>query len=135
MSRVKDLTGFKTETLEVIAFAGVKNRNAMYNCRCYCGNEFIARGADVKNGNTKSCGCLSKKWLDKRKSVTDKHSKPIERLICSSLLAKHFNIPLEQINEFIRSQYKHVREENGHLFLTPEQFMSIKNLIIKLVKS
>ena len=28
-------------------------------CRCECGEEIIARNADLKNGNSKSCGCLN----------------------------------------------------------------------------
>lgn len=29
-----------------------------YNCLCSCGFKFIARGLNLRTGNTKSCGCL-----------------------------------------------------------------------------
>lgn len=32
----------------------------MWNCLCECGNELVVRGGALKNGNTKSCGCLQK---------------------------------------------------------------------------
>lgn len=35
-----------------------KSNHIMWRCLCDCGNEFIARGASLKAGNTKSCGCL-----------------------------------------------------------------------------
>ena len=31
-----------------------------YKCKCICGNEKIVRLDNLKNGNTKSCGCLKK---------------------------------------------------------------------------
>ena len=30
----------------------------IWHCKCKCGNECNVRGTDLKNGNTKSCGCL-----------------------------------------------------------------------------
>jgi len=35
-----------------------KTGNALWVCRCDCGNVSIIRGADLRNGSTKSCGCL-----------------------------------------------------------------------------
>lgn len=29
-------------------------------CKCDCGNEIVSRGGDLRNGNTKSCGCLQR---------------------------------------------------------------------------
>lgn len=31
-----------------------------YLCQCDCGNQITVLGANLRNGNTKSCGCLSK---------------------------------------------------------------------------
>lgn len=58
-----DLTGQKFEKLTVIS----KNSNKktpngstkiLWNCQCECGNTCIVDGASLKNGNTKSCGCI-----------------------------------------------------------------------------
>ena len=34
-----------------------KGSTAAFLCRCDCGKESIVRGADLRNGHTKSCGC------------------------------------------------------------------------------
>src|SRR3974377_1596430 len=30
----------------------------LFRCKCRCGRECIVRGADLRSGHTKSCGCL-----------------------------------------------------------------------------
>ena len=32
----------------------------MWECQCDCGNIVYVNGTSLKNGNTKSCGCLAK---------------------------------------------------------------------------
>lgn len=55
----KDLTGKKFGELTVICKEYTdKNRNIYWKCKCECGNTAIVRGSALKNGNTKSCGCL-----------------------------------------------------------------------------
>ena len=55
----KDLTGKKFGKLTVICKEYTdKNRNIYWKCKCECGNTAIVRGSALKNGNTKSCGCL-----------------------------------------------------------------------------
>lgn len=41
-------------------------KRVQYLCRCECGNELIVQGANLRNGNTKSCGCLKKDLLAQR---------------------------------------------------------------------
>lgn len=38
-----------------------KRNNYKNEYKCYCGNIFQAHSWDIKNGNTKSCGCYRKK--------------------------------------------------------------------------
>lgn len=55
----KDLTGMKFNMVTAIEeLKERKNNHIMWRCVCDCGNEFVARGASLKAGNTKSCGCL-----------------------------------------------------------------------------
>ena len=35
-------------------------REAYWLCQCDCGNQIVVRGVNLRNGNTKSCGCLQK---------------------------------------------------------------------------
>ena len=37
-----------------------KKRRPIYEALCDCGNKFMVRGADVKSGYIKSCGCFKK---------------------------------------------------------------------------
>ncbi|MCH5462455.1 alcohol dehydrogenase [Lactobacillus sp. LC28-10] len=58
MKRI-DLTNQRFGRLTVTGFAGKgKNGNALWNCRCDCGEEIVADGYLLRKGNTKSCGCL-----------------------------------------------------------------------------
>ena len=38
---------------------------AQWLCKCQCGTEIVTRGAYLKNGNTKSCGCTKIEWAKK----------------------------------------------------------------------
>ena len=44
----------------------VAGHNYYWICQCKCGNFTTVRGADLKNGHTKSCGCLSREITTKR---------------------------------------------------------------------
>jgi hypothetical protein len=33
---------------------------SQWNCECFCGIKFVALGAELRNGHTKSCGCYSR---------------------------------------------------------------------------
>lgn len=55
-----DMTNFENEYIKVLKRAGSDNQQtALWECICKtCGNVFIARGATIRNGATKSCGCV-----------------------------------------------------------------------------
>lgn len=65
---MQDLTGMTFHRITVLGFAGYDRgrRNALWLCRCQCGTTFIAYGRNLKNGNTKSCGCLRREVLIRR---------------------------------------------------------------------
>ena len=65
MGKFQDLTGQRFGKLTVIERAEnhVQPSGKQYVqwlCKCDCGNETIIRGANLKKGHTKSCGCLQK---------------------------------------------------------------------------
>jgi hypothetical protein len=61
MNKVK--FGEKFNKLTVIGKSTRKdsNRNTYYICKCDCGKECEIRGCFLRNGHTKSCGCLNSK--------------------------------------------------------------------------
>lgn len=61
MNRFIDLTGQKFGRLLADKYIDKdKNGISMWQCKCDCGNIKIVRGLSLKNGDTKSCGCLQK---------------------------------------------------------------------------
>ena len=53
-----NLKGAQYGKLEVLYFAGLnKQGRAMWACRCDCGQYTIAAALNLKQGNTRSCGC------------------------------------------------------------------------------
>lgn len=58
----EDITGQVFERLTVLEYLGrnPKSNASMYRCKCECGKEIITRKSALKNGSTKSCGCLTR---------------------------------------------------------------------------
>jgi len=62
VTQVIDLTGQTFNRLTVIKRVGSNkaNGNALWLCRCVCGNKINADSYALRHGKTKSCGCLAK---------------------------------------------------------------------------
>ena len=69
MSNFVDYSGQKFGRLTVLSRAENKNGRTMFNCVCECGNKKAIWIESLKNGSTKSCGCLlhKKKYDEKTK--------------------------------------------------------------------
>ncbi len=75
----EDLTGKKFGRLTVIKrVENDKYNHILYLCKCDCGKEKIIKGVSLKNGNTKSCGCLQKEKAKLTKNVI--HGKSHDRI-------------------------------------------------------
>lgn len=60
MGKINEI-GNRYGRLLVIEEAGKnKQRHALWKCQCECGNIITVRGADLRNGHTKSCGCYQR---------------------------------------------------------------------------
>lgn len=53
-----DLTGQRFGRLVVLCRAEGKNGRSYWLCRCDCGKDCVVQGQLLRNGHTKSCGCL-----------------------------------------------------------------------------
>lgn len=61
MGNLKDLTGQKFGRLTVMGKQDkTKDGHALWECLCDCGTVVVVRGRELRNGHTKSCGCLRK---------------------------------------------------------------------------
>lgn len=65
MAKRIDLTGQRFGHLEVLETAGKTRHNKqLWLCRCCaCGKTHVSTGGPLKNGDTKSCGCLKKERI------------------------------------------------------------------------
>lgn len=62
-TNAQDLTGMTFGYLKVIRRVGIdKHRKSLWRCKCKCGRTTVVNAADLKSGNTKSCGCLHKQF-------------------------------------------------------------------------
>jgi hypothetical protein len=61
--QVKDISGQRFGRLLVVSFVDTikqsKGRAARWQCACDCGGQTIVVGSLLRNGNTRSCGCLA----------------------------------------------------------------------------
>jgi len=64
-----ELTSQKFGRLTVLKFAYMKKGKSYWNCFCKCGNEKIISSNCLKNGHTKSCGCLNIDNITERNKI------------------------------------------------------------------
>lgn len=60
MPKPLDLSGTRFGIINIISRNGTSNNGkSTWNCKCDCGTEWVAIGANIINGRTKSCGCTN----------------------------------------------------------------------------
>ena len=64
----KNYIGQQFGRLTVVEFVNVEKNEAIYRFRCTCGNIIETSLHSVKEGNTKSCGCLKKDYINSYKT-------------------------------------------------------------------
>lgn len=69
MPRLIDLTGKRFGRLTVISKTTPKRRSTRWLCRCDCGKEVVATSTNLRNGNTKSCGCYIRDLVTERNTT------------------------------------------------------------------
>lgn len=82
----KDLTGQVFGMLTAISYRSKLSgiRRSHWVCRCSCGQEVLVETSNLKNGNSRSCGCIKKISTSKRfikhggskKTFEGKHQDP-----------------------------------------------------------
>lgn len=83
MGQVINEVGHQYGRLTVLRRAGIKGRAATWFCKCICGKNVEVRGISLRNGDTKSCGCLQKeraREAAKRTRFIDETGKQYGRL-------------------------------------------------------
>jgi hypothetical protein len=52
-----DIQGQQFGQLLALEFVGVLNHRSRWRCRCDCGTECVVNAKELRNGQTRSCGC------------------------------------------------------------------------------
>ena len=86
MSHKLNLTGKTFGKLLVISEDHSDGKHLYWKCQCSCGKETIVSGDSLKQGFTKSCGCLNAELAAQRITT---HGKYKERLYSIWLNMKH----------------------------------------------
>lgn len=93
-NRIELDPGDKFNMLTVIGFHGKsregKKGRCLWLCKCECGNETIVSISNLRNGKTKSCGCLAIKTIIKN-SITHGLSKHPLYNVWSTIKARCYN--------------------------------------------
>ncbi len=95
----KDLTGQKFGRLTVISRHMTESRGVFWNCICDCGKEKIVNSGHLKNGHTKSCGCIQDEIF---KEIVTKHGLSgsyVYKLWCS-VKERCFNKNVKQYKDY-----------------------------------
>ena len=75
-----DITGNKFGRLTVVKYAETnKHRQAMWLCSCECGGRVVTSGISLRQGLTRSCGCLHTEASRKPNRRTHGHAAPDSR--------------------------------------------------------
>lgn len=93
MAKFIDMEGQRFGRLTVLRYTGEsdKNRQAVWECQCDCGNIIKARGTSLRSGEVRSCGCL-------RSEVASKNMR--------KLIAKNIKVfPEEESKEIDKDQF------------------------------
>ena len=80
MKKEFDLTGQKFGRLIVVREAGSDKRgNRFWWCHCDCGADTKVKAYNLKNGHTKSCGCLAKEaTIDNIRAILKSHPEIVD---------------------------------------------------------
>lgn len=74
--KLQSLVGMKFGRLTVVGIDRTLNGKLRYECLCDCGNKTIVFPANLKRGNTTSCGCAKTEHIVKlNKKHGEKHTK------------------------------------------------------------
>jgi hypothetical protein len=66
MGRIADMAGKKFGKLTVVEMSDKQGIYYRYLCKCDCGNAKVLRGASLRSGLTKSCGCIRSEYMSNK---------------------------------------------------------------------
>lgn len=90
----EDETGNRFGSLVVVEPVEDSRRGAFWRCKCDCGGEAVVKGASLRYGKTKSCGCST---LKHGRTNTPEH----RLLMAARRRAREFGVPFDlELDDF-----------------------------------
>ena len=76
MAKIKEIIGYKFGKLTVLNISKTRGNKGQirYDCICDCGNTHTVTGESIRNGKSKSCGCLKKTYIPKTFNKNREHA-------------------------------------------------------------
>lgn len=119
--RRDDLTGRKYGRLTPLRCVGRRGNNAIWLCRCDCGNECSAAAHNLKNGHTTSCGCRQAEAIaDIDPRMAARATSPLTGKFETNHKAKYFCVERANRTWHIRNLMHFVRENADMFGIDPE---------------
>jgi hypothetical protein len=102
-NRLIDLKGREIGEWKVEEYVG----NSRWKCKCSCGTEKVIHSYELRNGETKSCGC--KKWQFERETMLDRYNELTVIKSDSKRTKEQISAVYSKDNleEFIKSQFNY----------------------------
>ena len=66
MGKIADMVGKKFGKLTVVEMSDKDGVYYRYLCKCDCGNTKVLKGASLRSGLTKSCGCIRSEYMSNK---------------------------------------------------------------------
>lgn len=97
---IKDITGQRFGRLFVVKMVDDRTKcgEIKYLCKCECGNEKIIVGTSLKNGSSKSCGCILSEETSRRSRTHGQSNTRLYRI---------WHGMLDRCNNHNRHEYKY----------------------------
>lgn len=99
MTKLIDLTGQKFSRWTVISRSGNRGRLTYWNCQCECGNKADVGSSALRDGRSRSCGCL-KNEETKERSVTHGMSHSKEYSSWNDMMKRCYNKNASHYNNY-----------------------------------
>lgn len=100
MPRIKDMLGYKTGRLSVVALVGRdKFGAALWKCVCDCGEDRLMTRGMLIYGRNKSCGCFRRERMSDMKKKSFGEASKIHLYAYYKHSAKHRNLSFELSKE------------------------------------
>lgn len=94
-----DMTGKQFDRLTVLQRAENAGKEPQWHCLCQCGNRKTVMGQSLKNGNTRSCGCLAREITISR-SITHGRTRSPEWSAWASMKGRCLNSSHKQWGDY-----------------------------------